>query len=86
MVRPPRPADEGASKNVFKVALFKMIFRLHVPSIGGFCVGGSVDGKDEEKERDAQSATSAPLSNVQNSKYRRRGEVHSILVDSSMGA
>ena len=23
---PPRPADEGASKNVFKVALFKMIF------------------------------------------------------------
>ena len=25
MVRPPRPADEGASKNVFKVALFKMI-------------------------------------------------------------
>jgi hypothetical protein len=26
MVRPPRPADEGASKNVFKVALFKMIY------------------------------------------------------------
>jgi len=25
LVRPPRPADEGASKNVFKVALFKMI-------------------------------------------------------------
>ena len=24
MVRPPRPADEGASKDVFKVALFKM--------------------------------------------------------------
>jgi hypothetical protein len=27
MVRHPRPADEGASKNVFKVALFKMIIR-----------------------------------------------------------
>jgi len=26
MVRPPRPADEGASKNVFKVALPKKIF------------------------------------------------------------
>ena len=28
MFRPPRPADEGASKNVFKVALFKMILIL----------------------------------------------------------
>jgi len=28
MVRPPRPADEGASKNVFKVALFKSFTKV----------------------------------------------------------
>jgi hypothetical protein len=36
MVRPPRPADEGASKNVFKVALFKMILLCHVISVVQF--------------------------------------------------
>jgi len=35
MVRPPRPADEGASKNVFKVALFKMILILYHYYISG---------------------------------------------------
>jgi glycosylphosphatidylinositol phospholipase D len=33
MVRPPRPADEGASKNVFKVALFKMILIIFQVSL-----------------------------------------------------